>query len=347
MSMEVQAMQPTTLSEKELQVLLKQASAIHKEHFGSDAWFGKCIFLSWYCSIGDCTFCYRSTLSNDVDPLKARRSLPSIIVEAVFTKELNWELEFLTGGYGIFPFDQLVEVCKIVSEIIEDKVWLNMGTMAPSQLEKLKPYVKGIVASIETINPKVHEETCPSKPIAPYSKMLKNLKGFKKSMTHIIGMGETIQDFELLKQFIEEHQLDKITFYALKPVKKTVFEHSMGPDSNYYAEWIARTRIAFPKIEIMAGITPRRAEDVKIILEAGANAVTKFSATKLFNSERAHLFEKQAKAAGRTFKSHMTKLPKIDWNARIEKLSIDEEIKNQAKQLLADYLVKMMKEGKK
>lgn len=176
--------------------------------------------------------------------------------------------------------------------------------------------------------------------------MLKSLKGFKKSITIIVGLGETIDDFALLEKFIKEHQLDKITFYALKPVRGTGFEKNPGPESNYYAEWIARTRIAFPKLEIMAGITPRRAQDVKIILEAGANAVTKFSATKLFNSERAYLFEKLAEESGRNFKSLLTKLPNIDWDPEIDKLDVEDEIKQDTKELLQLYLKKMQREEK-
>ncbi len=336
-----------TLSDEQLKPLLEKASQAYKAEFGSDAWFGKCIFMSWYCSIGNCTFCYRSTLPKDIEPEKAKRTMASIIVEALFCRHLNWELEFLTGGYGIFPFEHLLEICKVVSSIMQDKIWLNIGEVRPGRLDELRPFVKGIVASIETINPEIHKKVCPSKPIEPYSRMLKTIEGFKKSMTMIIGMGETIQDFPLLEKFIREHELDKITFYALKPVKRTMFENSPGPETNYYAEWIARTRIAFPKLEIMAGITPKRAHDVKTILQAGANAVTKFSATKLFNSERAHLFEHLAKEAGRTFRSSLTKLPQVDWHSEVDKLEIDEETKAHTKQLLDSYLDRMMKSGKK
>lgn len=323
--------------------ILSKASQVYNQNFKDVAWFGKCIFLSWYCKYGDCKFCYRSTMPKNIDPEKARRSLPSIIVEALLAKNLNWRIEFLTGGYGIFPFEQLVELCRIVSQIYGEKIWLNMGLLTNEQLEQLRPYVKGIVASIETINPEIHKKVCPTKPIEPYSKMLKELKGFKKSITIIIGLGENIDDFPLLEKFIKEHDLDRITFYALKPVKGTMFENSTGPDSEYYAEWIARTRIAFPKLEIMAGITPKRAQDVKIILQAGANAVTKFAAVKLFNSERAKLFERLAKEAGRTFQSKLTNMPKIDWDEQVDKIDVDEETKTATKKLLAEYIEKMQK----
>jgi len=336
-----------TLSDQQIKPLLEKASQIHNKEFGNSAWFGKCIFLSWYCSNASCRFCYRSLQSEKVDPEKAKRTLASIIVEAMFCRHLNWQLEFLTGGYGIFPFEHLLTICKIVSAIVGEKIWLNIGEVKDKELEQLRSFVQGIVASIETVNPKVHKVVCPKKPVEPYSRMLKSLKGFKKSITIIVGLGETIDDFPLLEKFIKEHKLDKITFYALKPVRGTMFENNSGPESNYYAEWIARTRIAFPKLEIMAGITPKRAQDVKIILEAGANAVTKFSATKLFNSERARLFERLAKESGRVFKSRLSKLPNIDWDSEVDKLEVEEEVKIETKNLLRIYLKKMKKEGKK
>jgi len=280
-------------------------------------------------------------MPKDVKPENARRSLPSILVEAILAEHLNWRMELLTGGYGIFPFEELVQICKLVSEIYGEKIWLNMGVLTDKQLSQLKPYVKGIVASIETINPTVHDKVCPSKPIEPYAKMLQSLKDFKKSITIIVGLGETIDDFPLLEKFIKERQLDRITFYALKPVRGTAFEKNPDPDSDYYAEWIAKTRIAFPKLEIMAGITPRRSDDVKIILEAGANAVTKFSAVKLFNSERAKKIEQLAKDVGRTFKSTLTKLPNVDWDASVDCLDLDEKTKTATKKLLHDYLERM------
>ncbi|RJQ17184.1 radical SAM protein [Candidatus Woesearchaeota archaeon] len=323
--------------------LLEKASAVYKENFSNHAWFGKCIFLSWYCTIGDCTFCYRSTIKENVTPETARRSFPSILIEALFCKAFNWRLEFITGGYGILPFEETKKICKVISEIMGEKIWLNLGVLSKKQLEELKPYVKGIVASIETINPELHKKVCPSKPIAPYEHMFSYADGFEKSITFIVGLGETIADFELLQKFIEKHNINRITFYALKPVRGTEYEHTTGPKSEYYAEWIARTRIAFPKLEIMAGITPRRAEDVEIILRAGANAVTKFSATKLFNSERAHLFEAKAKSAGREFLSSLTKMPDIDWDGWIDSLDIDEVTKKDTKILIQHYLHRMNK----
>ncbi|MBW3017744.1 hypothetical protein KY325_01140, partial [Candidatus Woesearchaeota archaeon] len=41
--------------------LVEQANKVHLANFSKKVWFGRCIFLSWYCDVGDCKFCYRST----------------------------------------------------------------------------------------------------------------------------------------------------------------------------------------------------------------------------------------------------------------------------------------------
>ena len=56
----------------------------------------------------------------------------------------------------------------------------------------------------------------------------------------------------MLHELIEETNLDRLTIFALHPIEGTPFK--TGPDPYYYAEWIARTRIKFPKLEIIAGV---------------------------------------------------------------------------------------------
>ena len=292
---------------------LEQANKIFLENWGKEVYYGRCIFLSWYCERGTCKFCFRSTIHHKVKHAKtAKRSMASILVEAVLAKNLGWNIEFLTGGYGIYPFEELLEIIQNVNKIIGRKVWVNLGAFTKEQLEQFKPYVEGICASIETVEENLHNELCPDKPIQPYSEMLKTAKemGFKTSIAIIIGLGET--SIALLHKFIEKHKLDRITFYALKPVKGTIFENKEGPTSEYYADWIAKTRIEFPKIEIIAGTTARRYKEAETLFRAGANAITKFPATKLFGTEQAEVIEEGAKKAGRTFKGTLTKLPNID-----------------------------------
>jgi len=300
-------------------------------------WFGRCIFISWYCDVGTCKFCYRSTQKARIKHAKnARRSLASMIVEAILAKNLGWRIEFLTGGYKVFSIDESVNIAKIISSVYGEKIWLNLGALSEEELEKFKPYVKGVVASIETINPELHKQICPDKHIEDYEKML-SLDGFKKSMTIVVGLGEDRKDFNLLKEFIEKYKLDRITFYALKPVKDTPYTE--GPSTEDYCYWISETRKAFPELEIIAGTTLRRVGEVSKVLEAGADAITKFPATKKFGSSEAKILESEVAKANREFVSTLTKLPSVDWENEVNKLDI--ENKEDVKEKLFLYLDKM------
>lgn len=255
---------------------------------------------------------------------------------------MGWRIEFLTGGYGIFEFDEIIKIAKLVSEIFGHKIWINLGALKKEEMERLKPYVEGICASIETVDKELHDSICPDKPIEPYEEMLKLAKnmGFKTSMTIVIGLGEKKEDFELLADFIKRYDLDQITFYALKPVKGTPYTKS--PEPEYYTWWIKKTREKFPKIKIMAGLTPKKVDYVKDLLEAGADAITKFPAIKQFNSENAKLIEKMAKEAGREFKGSLTKLPDVDWDNEVDKLDISDSLKARVKLKVREYLESMV-----
>ena len=162
--------------------LLKQADIVFRENFASEAWFGRCIFLSWYCDLGTCTFCFRSTTKHKIKHSSmARRSMASILTDAVLGKYLGWKIEFLTGGYKIFSFEEIVEIAKYVSEIYEEKIWVNLGVLTNEELEQLSPYVEGVCASIETVNLELHKKVCPDKDIAPYVDFLKELRILKKA----------------------------------------------------------------------------------------------------------------------------------------------------------------------
>ena len=304
-------------------------------------WFGRCIFISWYCDVGTCKFCYRSTQKARIKHARnARRKLASLITEAILAKNLGWRIEFLTGGYKAYKQEELVEITRIISEIYKEKIWLNLGALTQEEIKQFQPYIKGVVASIETIDETLHNEICPNKPIQPYEEMLTNTD-LQKSITIVIGLGEKKEHFEQLKAFISKHNLDRITFYALKPVPETPYTE--GPTTEEYTWWINQTRQAFPELQIIAGTTARRVNEVKDILEAGADAITKFPATKMFNSEKAKTIEKQVKAANCEFISTLTKLPNIDWNKEVEKLNLKPELEAETKTILKSYIKKMSK----
>ena len=94
---------------KETQQLIEQANQVYQENFPNTTWYGRCIFLSWYCDIGTCQFCFRSTIKHKIKHAKtAKRSLSSDLVEALLCKKLGWRIEFLTGGYRIFSKEEML-----------------------------------------------------------------------------------------------------------------------------------------------------------------------------------------------------------------------------------------------
>ena len=318
---------------------------IFLENFKPEANFERAIFISWYCSVGDCTFCYMSTQKSRIkDPKKARRSLESVIAEAIIIKNCNWNIEFVSGGYGGFSKISLLTMLKHIKQIYGKKLWLNVGVVNEHILTALQPYLEGVCGAIETVNPEVHKKVCPSKPIQPYLNMFKTCDklGLKKAITIIIGLGETLDDFQKLKDLIEEYKIERITFYPLNPIQGTVFENTSGPDSEYVLEWIRKTRINFPKLEIIAGPWVGRVEQISSLLKAGANSITKFPGIKLFNTKYAKEFENQIKSAGRECKGTLTKVPEINIDKEVNQLDLTEEQKQTVKTKLQEYL-KVMK----
>ncbi len=335
----------------ELATLVTEAKAIYKEKFGDLTWFGRCIFLSWYCEKGTCTFCFRSVTKRTIsDPSKARRSLASVVAEAMLIKGMNWRIEFLTGGYGILDDAEVKRIVKLVYQVLEEPIWINLGEMGVGMLEEFKPYVQGIYSSIETLEPKLHKQVCPDKPIEPYVDMMKNMSelGFKNAITIIIGLGESKIDFTLLETFIQENGVERITIYALRPVRGTPFEH--GPTPEDVAWWIAKVRIAFPDIEIVAGSARYRIPEISLFLDAGASAITKLPATNMFNTEDAFRVNEEFKKAGRNFKGIFVSedvYSIADWDGMINRLDVTDDERNAIRKTLFMYLDSMAKKGNK
>lgn len=312
-------------------------------------WFERAIFLSWYCSLGDCTYCYMSTQKDLIkDPQKAKRSEASILAEALICKKLGWKIGFLSAGYGSYTEESILELCKKILSIYKQKLWLNIGVLPEKTIVKLAPYLEGICGAVETVNMGVHKKVSPNKPIAPIENMYRICDKFnlKKAMTFIVGLGENINDFELLKNFIIKNKMDKITFYALNPIKGTMFENSKGPEMHYYTEWIRKTREIFPELEIVAGPWVERVDNIHLMLEAGANAITKFPAIKLFNTKHAKIIEEEIEKSNRVLEGTFTKVPVIDIEREIKSLDDDLfnlELKNNIKIKFIQYLKQLNK----
>jgi biotin synthase-like enzyme len=307
--------------------------------------FERAIFLSWYCSKADCSFCYMSTqkdrISEMKDPKMARRSFASIFAEAVITKACGWEFEFLSGGYDSFSREELLFIIKGIREISGKKQWLNLGALKAEELKLFSPYIEGFIGTVECVNPNLRKKICPSKPMEEIfdSFAACDRLGIKKGITVIIGLGETINDFDFLKKFIADNSISRITFYSLNPQKGTPF--TVSPPIDYYEKWIIRTREAFPDLHITAGAWHDKTDYFSRLLKAGADNITKFPVLRLFGTKKAKEVEKEVKIAGRVFKGTLTKLPSADWNDIVKRLSFDSALKEQIKHKLRLYIEKM------
>ena len=342
----------TPIPQGELAELIAQAKEVYKANFDGVAWFGRCIFLSFYCERGTCTFCFRSTQKHLIKhPDKARRSMHSILAEAMMIKAFGWRIEFLTGGYGILEDEKLMRIIKLVSQILDEKIWINLGEVSTGLLEEFKPYVDGIVSSIETVEETVHNTVCPDKPIAPFIDMIKHARelGFKQSMTIVIGLGEKKEDFAELEKFIIDNKMERITIYALRPIAGTPFTH--GPKPVDVAWWIAKTRTTFPTIEIIAGTAKYRIPEISLFLEAGANAITKLPATNIFNKSEGLAVEAEVAKAGRHFVSKFSSKDvrgEADWETMLARTKgLSDAEKELVMTTLNSYLTNMEKNAQK
>jgi hypothetical protein len=161
------------------------------------------------------------------------------------------------------------------------------------------------------------------------------------------NLGESKEDFPLLEKFIKENSVGRITIYALRPVRGTPFEH--GPDSLDVSWWIAKTRIAFPKIELIVGTARYRIPEISLFLNAGANAITKLPATNMFNTKDALRVNKEFEKVNRTFTGTFVcedVFSKADWDGMLDRLDITAEERVSIRKTLWMYLESMDKKYK-
>ncbi|MDO8642746.1 MAG: radical SAM protein [Candidatus Woesearchaeota archaeon] len=329
--------------------LLPRAQKIFAQRFPAITNFERAIFFSWGCTIGDCQFCYMSAQPTWKKPSETKRSRESIFAEVILAKQLGWDIGFFTGGIGVFTPNEIEDMLKVMSEIAGEKIWLSVGPVPKPLLLKYLPYLKGIVGSTETINPELHKKVCPSKPLEPYEKMFSAAQemDIRRAMTFIVGMGEKKSDLSLLVAFIKKYDISKIHLYGLIPTKGTAMEHYPVPSADQQAWWIAQLRIACPTLDIQCGIWEDRTERISYLLQAGANSISKFQAIKFFGTSIAQEIEAQAHNAGREFKGTLTKLPDIDWENEVKRLSVDEALKKGIQEKLSQYLRQIEKSEKK
>ena len=214
--------------------LIKKANETTPKKHGNEISLERAIFLSWWCDKGDCAFCYMSTQKDKIkDPTKARRNVHNIYAEAEMCKRLNWNIEFLSGGYKSFTTAEIKEIATTIKNITGDSVWLNTGIT--DELEEYGSEIKGITGAVEVANPELHQKVCPSKSLDKISNMLDIAGdlGFQKAITVILGLGETLDDVDYLIDYIKDH---KIVFSEIA--------ESMTEDTRrVFLQWIAQANM--------------------------------------------------------------------------------------------------------
>ena len=76
-------------------------------------------------------------------------------------KRLDWNIEFLSGGYKSFTTQEIKEIATTIKRITGDGVWLNTGIT--DELAEYESEIKGITGAVEVANPQIHHRVCPSK----------------------------------------------------------------------------------------------------------------------------------------------------------------------------------------
>ena len=287
--------------------IIKKANETTLKNHGDLITLERAVFLSWWCDKGDCAFCYMSTQKDKIkDPKKARRNISNIYAEAEMCKRLDWNIEFLSGGYESFTTQEIKTIATTIKDITGDGVWLNTGIT--DELGEYGSEIKGITGAVEVANPEIHNRVCPSKKLSDISNMLDVAGdlGFKKAITIILGLGETLEDTDYIIDYIKDHKIDRVIFYSLNPHKETIYANSSQPASLYYAQVVARVRLEFPEIEIICGTWIDNLANIGILILSGANGITKFPLFKMFGTKYGKRVEEEVKWAGRELKGTFT-----------------------------------------
>ena len=315
--------------------LIKNANETTLKNHGDLITLERAVFLSWWCDKGDCAFCYMSTQKEKIkDPTKARRNISNIFAEAEMCKRLDWNIEFLSGGYKSFTTQEIKDIATTIKDITGDGVWLNTGIT--DDLDQYGSEIKGITGAVEVANPEIHNRVCPSKKLEDISNMLDIAGdlGFKKAITIILGLGETLDDVDYIIDYIKDHKIDRVIFYSLNPHKETVYANSSQPASLYYAQVVAQVRLAFPDIEIICGTWIDNLANIGILILSGANGITKFPLFKMFGTKYGKRVEEEVKWAGRQLKGTFTDKSKLGPEQSEVSPDLDRFIKRYVKESL-------------
>lgn len=315
--------------------LIDKANNITLKKHGKNISLERAIFLSWWCEKGDCAFCYMSSQKDKIaDPKKSRRRVEAILAEAEICKRLGWNIEFLSGGYGSFTNEEIKKIAEDIFTIKSKPVWLNTGIT--DELDIFNEEVIGITGAVEVANPELHDKICPSKKLVDIKNMLIKAEdlGFKKAITIILGLGESVEDLKYLFELIEELNIDRIIFYSLNSHKETVFANKPQPASLYYSAIVSAVRIKFPNIEIICGTWVDNLANIGPLILSGANGITKFPMNKMFGSKYAYRVEEEVKWTGRNLLGTFTSTNSLDK----DNLTLNKDLKLVNKEEIKPYI---------
>lgn len=336
-----------TVCKEELNALLPEAEKTYKKYFPSTAYFERSIFINWTCSIADCKYCFLSTKPKHHPKEKptAIRSPASILAEVLVCKAMGWKVGYITGGLRVESTDYLIDLITKINVIAGEKIMMNFGPYPKSEIVKLKPHISGMGSAIESFDEELHNFICPSKPLRSLMKFLENLQEerLQKLITIILGIGERKEEVEIVIQKIKEYKIEKVQLCFLKPQENTVFNEVPPPNQDYMAWWIAKIRIACPKVQIKVALVKERVEDVELYLRAGANGFSRFKVFLDFNSHYAQELEEGCKRAGRKLEGKFTELSDVDVQRLVEELPFDENMKLKMMPKAKQYFRKLEK----
>ncbi len=242
---------------------------------------------------------------------------------------MGWELGYITGGLRVETTEQLISLIKNINLITNNKTMMNFGPYSRNVIEKLQPYISGMGSAIESFDEELHNFICPSKPLKALLTFLQNLKelNLQKLITIILGLGEKKEDVFTVIENIKKYDINTLQLCFLKPQENTIFSDVPPPNMDYMAWWIAQIRIHCPKIKIKIALVKERIDDLSLLLEAGANAFSRFIVFQEFNSELAKKLEQESAKANRILKGNFTSLPELNIPKLVNQTTLNEELK--------------------
>jgi biotin synthase-like enzyme len=336
-----------TVTQEELNAAIAEAKPIFQANHNNTVHFERSIFINWTCAIADCKYCYLSTKPKHKAGTvsTALRSHESILAEALICKLMGYEIGYITGGLRVESVDQIIELLKRLNQVNQKQNLMNFGPYAHSEIKKLKPYTGGMGSAIESFDEQLHDFICPSKPLIVLRKFLTHLQeeNMHKLITIILGLGENKDDIKLVSENIKKYDINIVQLCFLKPQENTVFAQVPAPDMNYMAYWVAKLRVAHPKLKIKVALVKERMDDLHLLLNAGANGFSRFLIFKEFAQQQAKTLELECKKANRKLLGKFTTLPSFNIKEEVAKLPFDEELKVKILPKAEQYYIKLKK----